>query len=63
VASLARALEDADPRLRREAARSLARIGPPSEAALPGLVAARRDPDPAVREAAEKAIHRITESR
>jgi HEAT repeat protein/lysophospholipase L1-like esterase len=58
--ALARALSDPDDKLRRESAFALALIGPGAEAALPALVAAERDPVPDVREAAHKAIRRIT---
>ena len=63
VGWLVRALDEDDAKLRREAALGLARIGASAEPALPRLVAARHDVDPAVRDAAEKAIRRITQSR
>ena len=58
--ALARALSDPDEKLRRECALALAAIGPPAGAAVPALVTAEHDPAPAVRDAAEEAIRRIT---
>lgn len=57
VASLATALaEDDDVKVRREAARALGRIGRAADRVVPTLAAARRDPDPDVREAAAWAL-------
>jgi HEAT repeat protein len=53
-------LQDADERVRREAARARGRVGSAAESALPALVAARHDASPGVREAAETAVSRLT---
>jgi HEAT repeat protein len=59
VRALAGALHDPDDFVRREAARSLARIGPEASSATPALVAAQRDRRPAVRKAAVEALKKV----
>ena len=53
------ALGDADPAVRRIAARTLGGIGPDAQSAVPALVAALADGDPAVRTRAAEAIGKI----
>jgi len=48
--------QDDDVKVRREAARALGRIGRGAERVVPTLAAARRDPDPDVRQAAAWAL-------
>jgi HEAT repeat protein len=56
VPALRRLLAHPDPMIRRNAARSLGRIGPPSLPAVPDLVALLSDPDEAVRSHAADAV-------
>ena len=58
--ALAHALVDPDEKLRYESALALGRVGPRAAAAVPRLVTAESDPSPAVREAAQAAVLRIT---
>jgi hypothetical protein len=59
VPSLMRALSDADPKRRAEAAWLLGRIGPGAKQAVPALVDALSDPLPSVQKAASRALGQI----
>jgi len=59
VAPLIQALSDSDPRARTQAARALARIGPPAKDAVPVLIERLDDPDEDVRQAAARALGQI----
>jgi HEAT repeat protein len=59
VPALARALEDQDAFVRRDAARALARFGPRACEALPALLARLNDRNAAVRKAAAGAVKAI----
>lgn len=52
VPALIEALTDAEPRVRRAAARALGRMGPAASSAIPALIDALQDADPPVRGAA-----------
>jgi HEAT repeat protein len=56
VPLLLQGLADAEPRVRAEAANSLALLGPLAKDAVPALKKVLRDPDDTVRDAADKAI-------
>jgi len=51
--------ESPDPNVRRWAAEMIGRLGPAAFDAVPALVKALEDPDPAVRQEAEKSIRRL----
>ncbi len=55
VPTLVNTLSDPNPRVLREAARALARIGPEAKDAVPTLIARLDDPDEDVRQAAARA--------
>jgi HEAT repeat protein len=59
VPVLAAALQDKDAESRREAANTLACIGPPAKAAWTALARLLRDNKPDVRKAAAQALRRI----
>ncbi len=59
VPQLIAALSDADPRVRAQAGRALARIGPPAKEAVPILTQRLDDPDEDVRQAAARALGQI----
>ena len=59
VPALVRALSDADPKRRAEAAWLLGRIGPGAKQAVPALVNALSDPLPSVQKAASRALGQI----
>ncbi|MES1213802.1 MAG: HEAT repeat domain-containing protein [Singulisphaera sp.] len=59
VPTLITTLNDANPRVRAEAARALARIGPEAKEAVPALIARLEDPDEEVRQAAARALGQV----
>ncbi|HEY4312630.1 MAG TPA: HEAT repeat domain-containing protein [Pirellulales bacterium] len=59
VPTLISTLNDPNPRVRAEAARALARIGPEAKEAVPALVARLDDPDDDVRQAAARALGQV----
>lgn len=59
VPELTAALSDTDPRVRAQAGRALARIGPPAKEAVPILTQRLDDPDEDVRQAAARALGQI----
>ncbi len=59
VPQLIAALSDADPHVRAQAGRALARIGPPAKEAVPILTQRLDDPDEDVRQAAARALGQI----
>jgi transglutaminase-like putative cysteine protease len=59
VPALVSALSDPDPKVRLQAARALARIGPPARDAVPALTRALDDTDLAVRANAARALGQI----
>jgi hypothetical protein len=56
VAALADAVRTGDPRVQRQAADALGRLGPAAKSALPVLKEAQQDPEPDLRRKASKAI-------
>jgi HEAT repeat protein len=56
------ALDDPDPKVRKEAAEALGTGGPAAKAAISALVKALRDPDEGVREAATQALNQLVGS-
>ncbi len=59
VPTLITTLNDANPRVRAEAARALARIGPEAKEAVPALIARLDDPDEEVRQASARALGQV----
>ncbi len=59
VPGLLRTLQHSDPRLRAQATRALARIGPDAQQAVPHLIAALEDVDPDVQKGAARALGQI----
>jgi HEAT repeat protein len=59
IPGLKSALLDANPLVRRQAARALGKMGPEAEPAVSELIAALEDSDPTVREAAVQALGKI----
>ena len=59
VPILVASLKDQDAFVRRDAARSLGRIGPAAGEAVPALRSAARDKNQHVRQAAAEALHRV----
>jgi HEAT repeat protein len=59
VPTLVNTLNDPNPRVRAEAARALARIGPEATEAVPALIARLDDPDEEVRQAAARALGQV----
>lgn len=59
IPALKTALADANPQVRRQAARALGQMGPEADTAVPALTAAVQDTSPEVREAAVQALGKI----
>ncbi|HVU87244.1 MAG TPA: HEAT repeat domain-containing protein [Pirellulales bacterium] len=59
VPTLVKTLDDPNPRVRAEAARALARIGPEATEAVPALMARLDDPDEDVRQASARALGQV----